>query len=123
RRVRGGAASAGPVNRGAGVGRCGGGRGGGGGARSGPAARGGIGRARQVALEHDPAPLPLPAGVGQGDGGEQRLRVGVGGGVKDVVDGADLGDPAEVHHRHPVGDVADDRQVVGHEQVGEAELL
>ena len=37
-------------------------------------------------------------------------------------DGADLDDPAEVHHRDPVADVADDREVVGDEQVGQAEL-
>ena len=33
-----------------------------------------------------------------------------------------LDDPAEVHHRDPVADVADDRQVVGDEQVGQPEL-
>ena len=37
--------------------------------------------------------------------------------------GADLDDLAEVHHRDPVGDVAHDRQVVGDEQIGEAELV
>ena len=34
-----------------------------------------------------------------------------------------LHDPAEVHHRHPVGDVLHHRQVVRDEQVGQPELL
>ena len=33
-----------------------------------------------------------------------------------------LGDPAEVHHRHPVADVLDDAHVVGDEDVGQPEL-
>ena len=33
-----------------------------------------------------------------------------------------LDDPAEVHHRDPVADVADDGQVVGDEEVGQPEL-
>ena len=37
--------------------------------------------------------------------------------------GALLDDPAEVHHHHPVGHVPHDGQVVGDEQVGDAELL
>ena len=36
--------------------------------------------------------------------------------------GADLGDPAEIHHHHPVGDEAHDVQVVADEDVGQAEL-
>src|SRR5678815_4020898 len=35
---------------------------------------------------------------------------------------ADFDDPAEVHHRHPIGNVADHRQVVRDEQVGESQL-
>jgi hypothetical protein len=35
----------------------------------------------------------------------------------------ELGDVAEVHHRDPVGDVPDDREVVRDEQVGEVEVL
>ena len=37
--------------------------------------------------------------------------------------GADLDDLAEVHHRHAVADVLDDGQVVGDEQVRQAELV
>ena len=54
---------------------------------------------------------------------EQGRGVGVGGGAVDRVDRADLDDPAEIHHQHPVGDVMHDVQVVADEQVGQAELL
>lgn len=36
---------------------------------------------------------------------------------------SDLHELPEVHHADPVCDLADDRQVVGDEQVGESELL
>ena len=58
-------------------------------------------------------------GSGQRDRRQQRLRVGVRGPVVDVLDVPDLGDPAEVHDRDPVGDVPDHGQVVRHEQVGQ----
>ena len=35
----------------------------------------------------------------------------------------ELDDLAQVHHRHPVADVPDHRQLVGDEQVGQVELL
>ena len=37
--------------------------------------------------------------------------------------GADLHELAEVHHRDPVRDVADHREVVGDEQVGDATFV
>ena len=40
----------------------------------------------------------------------------------EVVRGLDLDDLAEVHDRDPVGDVADDGEVVGDEQVGQPEV-
>jgi hypothetical protein len=43
--------------------------------------------------------------------------------LEDLVDRARLDDPAAVHHGHAVGDVADDRQVVRDEEVGESALL
>ena len=42
------------------------------------------------------------------------------GAVEHGVDLADLDDPPEVHHRHPVGDVPHHRQVVGDEQVADS---
>ena len=41
----------------------------------------------------------------------------------DLLGGPDLDDLAEVHDRDPVGDVADDAEVVGDEDVGEPELV
>ena len=41
----------------------------------------------------------------------------------EVLGRGDLDDPAQIHHGHAVADVLDHRQVVGDEQVGEAELL
>ena len=40
-----------------------------------------------------------------------------------LLDGSQLDDLAQVHERHPVAHVADNRQVVGDEDVGQAELL
>ena len=48
---------------------------------------------------------------------EQRLGVRVVGAVEHRLGLADLHDPAQVHDRDPVGQVADDAEVVGDEQV------
>src|SRR5205085_1536271 len=50
--------------------------------------------------------------------GEQFFRVGVAWVLADLVGLAGLDDLALVHHRDPVGDVADDADVVGDEDVG-----
>ena len=41
---------------------------------------------------------------------------------EELVGRCDLDDPAEVHHRDAIRDVADDREIVGDEHVGEVEL-
>ena len=67
---------------------------------------------------------PLRARVGHRHRRQQRLGVRVRrAGRRCSSAGADLDDLAEVHHRHPVGDVAHHRQVVGDEHVGQAELV
>ena len=43
--------------------------------------------------------------------------------VVELLGRRDLDDPAEVHDRDPVGDVADDGQVVRDEEVGKVEVL
>ncbi len=53
---------------------------------------------------------------------EQGLRVGVLGVLVERLPVRDLDDLAQIHHGHPVGDVAHHREVVGHEQVGQPEL-
>ena len=42
--------------------------------------------------------------------------------LEDRVDRAELDDPAEIHHQHPVADVAHDVEVVADEDIGQVEL-
>src|SRR5215471_14590825 len=60
--------------------------------------------------------------VGGGGGGEQGGRVGVAGVPVNLVAGSLFGDTAEVHDGDGVGDVPYDLQVVGDEEVGQAEV-
>ena len=77
-------------------------------ARVEPAAAGDPGRVGHLALEHDRRePLDL------GHDREQRPGVGVPRRLEDLLGGAALDDPAEVHDRDPVGDVPGQAQVVG----------
>ena len=62
-------------------------------------------------------------GSGMGSGGQERERVGVDRVRIHLIGGADLDDLAQVHHRDPVGDVADDAEVVRDEEIGELELV
>ena len=62
------------------------------------------------------------AGLGGEDRGEQRGCVGVGRAVEQRVGVGPLDDAAEIHHRHFVADVLDDRQVVADEHQGQAEV-
>ena len=82
-------------------------------------------RDRGTDLARDPlaAQPSRPDRVLAGDRRQQRPGVGVMRVVEDRIHRALLDDLAQVHHRHPVGRVVDDRQVVGDEQVGEPVLL
>ena len=51
------------------------------------------------------------------------MGVGVQRVFVDRVAGGDLNDPAEDHHGDAVADVADHRQAVGDEQIGQAQAL
>ena len=55
-------------------------------------------------------------------GGDQRLRIGMLRGRVDHALLGDLDDLAEIHHRDPVGDVLHHAEIMGDEQIGEAEL-
>ena len=55
--------------------------------------------------------------------GQQGLRVGVLRRGQHLLGGPGLDDPAEVHHRDPVGDVPRQPEVVGDHEDAEAELL
>ena len=83
---------------------------------------GGVGLRRGLAGEHDAAADALDERVGDRRRRQQRLRVRVGRALVHLGGGPGLDDPAEVHHRDPVADVADDGQVVGDEQEPEVEL-
>ncbi len=60
-------------------------------------------------------------GIGDRRGRQQRLGVGMLRAAPDLVAPADLDQRAEIHHRHPVGDVLDHREVVADEKIGDAE--
>ena len=68
-------------------------------------------------------PLDVATGDRLGVGREERLRVRVQRSQEEIVGGCELDDLAEIHHRDPVGDVADDGEVVRDEEIGEVELL
>src|SRR5487761_463492 len=63
-----------------------------------------------------------PFGVGDHGGGEQRRSVGVAWRPVEVRGVRRLHDLAEIHDADPIADMLDHRQVVGDEDVGEAEL-
>ena len=77
-------------------------------------------RRRQVARHQPARPRPGTVGVGHRDRRQQRRGVGVGGRGVEPVGRRHLADLAEVHHRHPVADVLDHRQVVGDEHQRQA---
>jgi hypothetical protein len=61
--------------------------------------------------------------VGPRDRLEQGLRIGMEGILVQVVRLGEFDDLAEVHDGHPVADVADDGEVMGDKEVGQAELF
>ena len=78
------------------------------------------GRGRRPA-EGDP--VALARRVGRGDRRQQRVGVGVRRIVEQLLAVPDFHHVPEIHHRDPITDVADDREVVGDEQVREPELV
>ena len=81
------------------------------------AARGRVGGARDLPFEPDArARLALR----RRNRGEERLRVRMVRAGVHGLGGPDLHEPAQVQHRDPVGEVADDTEVVGDEDVRDA---
>jgi hypothetical protein len=74
-----------------------------------------------ISFEYDP--LALPVGVWDGNGGHQRLGVGVKGSAEDLPAGSQLDYLAQIHDSDAVGDVLNDRHIVGDKQVCEIKLL
>ena len=77
---------------------------------------------RRLDLPGDARALRSGVRVRARDRGQQRARVGVVRVREQLVGRGLLHDPAQVHHRDPVADVVDHRQVVRDEQVGQAVL-
>ena len=86
----------------------------------GAARRGIVGR-RDVAFEENFFALHL--GIGDGDGGEECLGVGVFGTPVDRFRIGELDDFTEIHDGDAVADVLHHGEVVGDEEVGEAEVF
>ena len=61
--------------------------------------------------------------IGKRRGGQQRPSVRMGWGGEQLGGRGNLDDPPEVHHRHAVGEMLDDRQVVGDEDHGQSVLV
>ena len=78
---------------------------------------------RHVAHQHDLLALAAQRRVGHRHGRQQRLGVRVRRAGVDLVLRPQLGHPAEVHDADPVRDVPHDGQVVGDEDVRQAELV
>src|SRR6185437_5751139 len=87
-----------------------------------PAAGRWVRRVRNVALQHDAlSPAPVRR-IFDRDRRQQRLCVRVRRALEDVVSRPDLDDLSEIHHRDAVGDVTDEREVVGDEERCETEV-
>ena len=86
-----------------------------------PAPCGRVERARHLAGHHGPVVQPAEPWVRDRYGRKERLCVRVvGTGIERIALGY-LHDLSQVHHGHPVAHLAHDGEVVGDEQVGEAE--
>ena len=81
------------------------------------AARWRIERRGQLALEHDA--LTLALGVRHRRRRQKGARIGMLRIPEDVVARAIFNDAAEIHHHHVIGDMADDREIVADEEIGE----
>lgn len=81
-----------------------------------------IERAGNIAFQQDALALRLDLGVGDGNCGKESLSVRVERVVVKVFGGRDFGHRTEIHYRHPLADVFYHRQVMGDEDIGQAEF-
>ena len=86
------------------------------------AARRRVDRRRDVAGEDDAVRRAGAIRVGDHRRREQRHGVGMARRAEEIPNRGHLDDLPQVHDRHPVAHVLDDGEVVGDEEVGEAEL-
>ena len=83
-------------------------------------ARGRIERARDLTHEHDPVARLI--GMRGQSGGEEGLSIGMGGARGDILRRSHFDDAPQIHHGDRVAHVRHRRQVVGDEEVGEAQV-
>jgi hypothetical protein len=80
-----------------------------------------VSRAGHIPLKHNA--MAGPVDIRDGNTGEQGMRVGVAGLSKKRLGGGDFDHLAQVHDRQPIADVFHHQQVMGHEKVGQFQLL
>src|SRR5699024_4546527 len=80
-------------------------------------------RAGQITREQHSLPSPFDLRIGHRDRRHQRPRVRVARMAIELIGLAVFDDPAEIHHGHEVGYLADDGEIVGDEEVGQAEAV
>ena len=61
----------------------------------------------------------LPTWLRDRNGRHQRLRIGMLRRCVESTAGCDFDDPAEIHHGDPIGNVFNDAEIVGDEQVSQ----
>ena len=81
------------------------------------------GRTRNLAHERYTGPTGLGHRIRYRNRRQQGLRVRVKRCLEQRLGRGELDDVSEIHHRDSVGDVLHHREVVGHEQVGDSELV
>ena len=81
-----------------------------------------IGRTWHITTQHDLLPHIAHRGIRQWHCRQQSLCVGMGRPGVDLVLITQLNNLAALHHPDPIGDVADDRQVMRDEDVRQAEF-
>ena len=77
---------------------------------------------RRGGLTRQADELRLCIKVRAGDRGQQGARIGVPRRTQDFVDRPLLDDPAQIHHRHRMRQMVDNRKVVGNEQLGQPKV-
>src|SRR6476620_9564807 len=86
------------------------------------AAGGRVCRAGHVTFEHDALSAPTLRRLLDRYGRQQCLCVGMSRPVVDVLLRPDLDDLAEIHDGNAIGDVTNEREIMGDEQVRETEV-
>ena len=79
-------------------------------------------RGGRIAREEDAGAGGFTLGIGDGDGADQGAGVGMERMFEDARSGPDFDDPAEIHDGDALGNMFDNREVVGNEDERQAHL-